>query len=68
MKIAKTALFALLPYAIVSVVMYLIGAFVSISWDISQWTFECRVMLVVVNVVFGTALLMRFDNDGCFHT
>lgn len=67
MAIAKATWFAVLPYMIVSCIMYLVGAFVSISWDISQWTIECRIMTAIMCGVFGTGLLLRFDYDGCYY-
>ncbi len=51
----------LLPFAVTFFVMYLVGSFVSVSWDTATWSWELRVLMATFGITFGFALWMRLE-------
>lgn len=61
MKTAKEILHCVVPYIVSCGVMYLIGAFVSASLDVSEWERIDRAFFAICALVSGTMLLVRLD-------
>ncbi len=51
----------MLPFAVTFLTMYLVGSFISVSWDIALWTWELRVLMATFGIAFGFALWMRLE-------
>jgi Sec-independent protein secretion pathway component TatC len=51
----------MLPFVVTFFAMYLVGSFVSVSWDIAAWTWELRVLMATFGITFGFALWMRLE-------
>jgi len=58
---AMTALRTVFPFAVTCAMFYLIGSFVSVSFDPAGWTADCRVLMSIFAFVFGGALLMKIE-------
>jgi hypothetical protein len=52
----------LIPFAVSTACCYLIGSFISLSFDPTLWTMEMRMLMSVVGVVFGGALYAKVEN------
>lgn len=61
MREAKDIAHCVVPYIVTSAMMYLIGAFLSASLDVSMWERADRAFCAICAVVFGTMLLIRLD-------
>lgn len=61
MRQAKDIAHCVAPYVVTCAVMYLIGAFLSASWDVSEWERVDRAFCAICACVFGTMLLIRLD-------
>lgn len=59
---AMMALRTVFPFVVTCVILYLIGSFISVSFDPSDWTFECRMVTSIASFAFGFALLMRIEH------
>lgn len=53
--------FVLFPFAISYAVAYLIGAFVSASWNLAEWTESWRMVDALIGNVYGYALYVRLE-------
>lgn len=51
----------LLPYAVMCFVCYLIGAFISLSFNTADWTLEMRELMALWGVVWGYAVAYNRD-------
>lgn len=61
MREIKEMVFCVAPFVVTMAVMYLLGSFVSASWDVVEWERTDRVFFGFMSVVFGYALLFRLD-------
>ena len=61
MKTAKEILHCVVPYVVTCAAMYLVGAFLAASLDVSEWERADRAFCAICAVVFGTMLLIRLD-------
>lgn len=52
-------MFVLIPVAIAWTLMYLLGAFVSASWNIAEWTSQARIVCALWGSAFGGALWVK---------
>jgi len=59
---ALMALRTVFPFVVSTTILYLIGSFISVSFDPSGWTFECRMVASIASFAFGFALLMRIEH------
>jgi hypothetical protein len=59
---AMTALRTVFPFIVACGVFYLIGSFVSVSFDPTNWTADCRVLMCIFAFAFGVALLVRIEH------
>ena len=59
MKALKEIAFVVAPYIVVSAMMYLMGAFLSASWDPEAWERVDRMFCIISAWVFGSMLLIR---------
>ena len=51
----------LVPFIVTCAVMYLVGSFISVGWDIATWTWELRVLMATFGITFGFALWLRME-------
>lgn len=61
MREIKEMVFCVAPFMVTMAVMYLLGSFVSASWDVVEWERTDRVFFGFMSIVFGYALLFRLD-------
>ena len=61
MREIKEMVFCVAPFVVTMAVMYLLGSFVSASWDVVEWERTDRVFFGFMSIVFGGALLHRLD-------
>jgi len=59
MKHLKEIAFVITPYIVVSALVYLMGAFLSASWNPELWERTDRAFCIVTAWVFGSMLLIR---------
>ena len=59
MKALKEIVFVVTPYIVVSAVMYLMGSFLSASWNPEDWERVDRMFCIISAWVFGSMLLIR---------
>jgi len=52
----------LIPFAVTMFCCYLIGSFISMSFDPAMWTEQMRMFMSLVGVVFGGALYARVES------
>jgi hypothetical protein len=50
-----------LPYVGTCFVMYLLGAFVSVSWNPVNWTSDARIVCAFWGMVFGFAVSLKLE-------
>ncbi len=53
----------LIPFAVAMVCCYLIGSFISLSFDPSLWTEQMRMFMSLVGIVFGGGLYAKVENS-----
>ena len=72
MKQLKEIAYCVAPYVVTCAAMYLVGAFLSASWDVAEWERTDRAFCAICAVVFGTMLLIRLDlgrsNEAAQHS
>ncbi len=61
MREIKEIVFCVVPFVVTAATMYLLGSFVSASWDVAVWERSDRAFFGITAVVFGFALLHRLD-------
>ena len=61
MNSLKEIIFVITPFVATCAVMYLIGAFVSASWNPQDWTWMARVVCAIWAMSFGFMLLFRLQ-------
>ena len=61
---AMMALRTVFPFIVACAIFYLIGSFVSVSFDPSAWTADCRVLMSLFAFAFGGALLVRIEHGN----
>lgn len=59
--ITKEIAWVLMPFAVTYFMFYLIGSFVSVSFDPTIWTPECRIICSVFGFAWGVALLTKLE-------
>ena len=59
---ALIALKTVFPFVVTCAIFYLIGSFVSVSFDPDYWTADCRVLMCLFSFSFGAALLFRIEH------
>jgi membrane protein implicated in regulation of membrane protease activity len=62
MKYTSDILSILIPIFLSWLLFYLIGAFVSASWNVSEWTPQARIVCAIWSSVFAYALWYRLEN------
>lgn len=60
----NTIFFNLVPFALGFFVCYLIGSFVSVSFDPVMWTAEARATTAVFGCIWGLAIWMKLEAEG----
>ncbi len=72
MKQLKEIAYCVAPYVVSCIAMYMVGAFLSASWDIAEWERSDRAFCAISAAVFGTMLLIRLDlgrsNEAAQHS
>lgn len=51
------------PFVVTFFASYLVGSFISVSWDPAGWTLELREYMAVMGVCFGYALHMKLNHE-----
>lgn len=62
-KNAKLICFILTPFAVCYFIAYLIGAFISYSWSIADWTESLRIFMAIIGNVYGYGMYIRMEWD-----
>ena len=52
----------LIPFAVSFACCYLIGSFISLSFDPTLWTEHMRMFMSLVGIVFGAGLYAKVEN------
>lgn len=60
----KTLFVTLVPFVLGFFTCYLVGSFVSVSFDPTLWTFESRCMTAVIGYLWGAALYLKLTFEG----
>lgn len=60
----NTIFFNLVPFALGFLVCYLIGSFVSVSFDTALWERDTRISVVGGGIAWGVALYMKLHWEG----
>jgi len=58
---ALTAVRTVFPFVVTCAMFYLVGSFISVSFDPDYWTQDCRVLMSLFGFTFGAALLFRIE-------
>ena len=61
MKQLKEIAYCVAPYVVSCIAMYMVGAFLSASWDVAEWERSDRAFCAICACVFGSMLLIRLD-------
>lgn len=61
MKYARELALIFTPVAFAWTLSYLLGAFVSASWNIAEWTGDARVLCAIWGSTFGGAIWYRLQ-------
>ena len=59
--ILKEIVFVLTPFAVSCFFLYLIGSFISVSFNPADWTMDCRIICAVWAVTFGGGFLVKLE-------
>jgi hypothetical protein len=59
--VVNEIVFVVVPFIVTCLFMYLIGAFVSASWEIIDWTWNCRTVCAIWGITFGFALWLKLE-------
>jgi hypothetical protein len=52
-----------MPFVVTFFISYLIGSFVSVSWDPQTWDLNTRIFMTTFGVMFGVALWLRIQAE-----
>lgn len=63
MKSIQEIVSIVVPFTVTCAIMYLIGAFVSASWNPQDWTWMARMVSAIWGMVFGFMLLIRLTRS-----
>ena len=55
----KTIFVTATPFCVTLFFAYLIGSFLSVSWNPAEWTADMRILMTEFGMAFGGALYMR---------
>lgn len=68
MKYTLAIVSVILPFAVTWAIMYLICAFVNVSWNIAEWTQQARIVCAIWGTAAGVGLWYRLEykNDRLF--
>ena len=56
----------ILPVLVGLLLTYMIGAFIGVSFDPTNWTFELRVVMSLIGAWTGLALWLRMYTGGAY--
>jgi hypothetical protein len=63
MKYIREIFFVVTPFFVVSFMMYLMGSFLSASWNPDEWQRADRAFCLITAWVFGAMLLIRLTHE-----
>lgn len=52
------------PFVVSCAICYLIGSFISVSFDPAGWTMDCRILMSLFGFSFGFAMLMKIEHGS----
>ncbi len=61
MTTLKEIAFIVTPFVVTCAIAYLLGSFVSASWDPRDWTWMARMVSAIWGMTFGFMLLIRLQ-------
>ena len=59
--VIKEIAFVLVPFIVGCTFLYLVGSFISVSWNIADWTESCRIVCAIWGISFGFGLLLKLE-------
>lgn len=59
----KTIFVTAVPFVITLGFAYLIGSFLSVSWNAAEWTGDMRIIMAEFGMCFGLALYMKLYKE-----
>ncbi len=62
-KYFKTIFAVAVPFIVAFLGCYLVGSFISVSWDPSGWTLDLRQFMAIAGTCFGYALHLKLNNE-----
>jgi len=62
--VIKTIALILLPFAVTLAFFYLIGSFISVSFNPAEWTIECRILTTAIGFIFGFMVTHKLESSN----
>jgi uncharacterized protein YneF (UPF0154 family) len=62
--VIKTIALTLLPFAVTLAFFYLIGSFISVSFNPAEWTMECRILTTAIGFIFGFMVTYKLESSN----
>ena len=59
----RTIFVTAVPFCITLFFAYLIGSFLSVSWNAAEWTADMRIIMSEFGMCFGLALYMKLYRE-----
>ena len=59
----QTIVLCIIPFAVTLFIAYLLGSFVSVALNPSEWTMDARILTVEFGLAFGGALYYRLYRE-----
>jgi steroid 5-alpha reductase family enzyme len=59
--VLREVMFVIFPFIVGCIFLYLVGSFISVSWNIADWTENCRIVCTIWGISFGFALLVKLE-------
>lgn len=60
----KTIALTLLPFVVTLAFFYLIGSFISVSFNPAEWSMECRILTTMFGFIFGLMVENKLESDN----
>lgn len=60
----KTIALTLLPFVVTLAFFYLIGSFISVSFNPAEWSMECRILTTTFGFIFGLMVAHKLESDN----
>jgi hypothetical protein len=62
--VIKTIALTLLPFVVTLAFFYLIGSFISVSFNPAEWSMECRILTTAIGFIFGFMVTYKLESSN----